>query len=164
MCIVRNYIMVRYDYGMFKKPLQWIVVIVLIIVVSIAIYIRKGEAPSQRYEGIGQRPNPRKVAEIPLALQDVDADGLKDWEEALWGTDSNNPDTDGDGTKDGEEVKLDRNPLKAGPDDVLSVSAILQNQYAPAPRIASRSPSSSFGNLRSLASTSALSQMGPTTS
>jgi hypothetical protein len=42
-----------------------------------------------------------------------DNDGLKDWEEALWGTDPHNPDTDGDGTPDGEEVKEGRNPLVA---------------------------------------------------
>jgi len=50
---------------------------------------------------------------------DSDSDGLKDWEEALRGTDPKNPDTDGDGTPDGEEVKEGRNPLKKGPDDVL---------------------------------------------
>lgn len=49
--------------------------------------------------------------------KDSDADGLKDWEESLWKTDKNNPDTDGDGTLDGDEVKLSRNPAKAGPND-----------------------------------------------
>lgn len=51
--------------------------------------------------------------------QDADGDGLKDWEEALWGTDAKNPDTDGDGARDGEEIRTDRNPLVAGPDDIL---------------------------------------------
>lgn len=45
---------------------------------------------------------------------DTDKDGLKDWEESLWKTDPNNPDTDGDGTTDGEEVKTNRNPLIKG--------------------------------------------------
>ncbi len=48
---------------------------------------------------------------------DTDGDGLKDWEEALWGTNSRNPDTDGDGTSDGAEVAANRNPLVAGPND-----------------------------------------------
>lgn len=55
-----------------------------------------------------------------LVEKDSDGDGLKDWEEALWGTDVNNPDTDGDGTEDGEEIKLGRNPKIKGPNDELS--------------------------------------------
>lgn len=52
--------------------------------------------------------------------RDSDEDGLRDWEETLWKTDPNNPDTDGDGTPDGEEVDTNRDPLKAGPDDSLT--------------------------------------------
>ena len=52
--------------------------------------------------------------------KDTDSDGLKDWEELLWKTDSGKADTDGDGTPDGEEINLDRNPLKVGPDDKIS--------------------------------------------
>lgn len=53
--------------------------------------------------------------ETSLATADVDTDndGLKDWEENLWGTDPRNPDTDSDGTKDNDEVKAGRNPLVA---------------------------------------------------
>lgn len=51
---------------------------------------------------------------------DTDGDGLKDWEELLWKTDSGKADTDGDGTNDNEEITLNRNPLKAGPDDKIS--------------------------------------------
>ena len=49
--------------------------------------------------------------------QDTDRDGLKDWEESLWGTDVHNPDSDGDGTSDGDEAVANRNPTVAGPDD-----------------------------------------------
>ena len=59
-----------------------------------------------------------------LARRDADGDGLKDWEEALWGTNPSNPDTDGDGTPDGEEVRASRNPAKAGPDDALDAAAL----------------------------------------
>ncbi len=53
---------------------------------------------------------------------DADQDGLKYWEETLWGTDSNNPDTDGDGTKDGEEAREGRVPTLAGPNDNLKMA------------------------------------------
>lgn len=55
-----------------------------------------------------------------LSNTDADADGLKDWEERLWGTDSGNADSDNDGTPDGEEVEQNRNPAKAGPDDAIA--------------------------------------------
>ncbi len=51
------------------------------------------------------------------AAVDSDSDGLKDWEEVLFNTDPQNPDTDGDGILDGDEVDAQRNPLVAGPDD-----------------------------------------------
>jgi hypothetical protein len=51
---------------------------------------------------------------------DSDNDGLKDWEETLWGSDKNNADTDGDGTPDGAEIKASRNPLVKGPKDAIN--------------------------------------------
>ncbi|MEY2664410.1 MAG: hypothetical protein RIT04_218 [Candidatus Parcubacteria bacterium] len=42
---------------------------------------------------------------------DSDGDGLKDWEEVLYGTDSEKKDTDADGTADGTEITAGRNPL-----------------------------------------------------
>ncbi len=80
-----------------------------------------------------QTNQPAKSAEISeenqIAAQEIDKDsdndGLKDWEEELWGTNSNNPDTDGDGTTDSQEVKQGRNPLlaaKNGKGDKISDS------------------------------------------
>ncbi len=37
--------------------------------------------------------------------KDADSDGLKDWEESLWGTDPYNPDSDGDGVQDGVQIR-----------------------------------------------------------
>lgn len=51
---------------------------------------------------------------------DTDADGLKDWEELLWGTDTQNKDSDRDGSIDGDEIKEKRDPAKPGPNDFLS--------------------------------------------
>ncbi len=48
---------------------------------------------------------------------DSDEDGLKDWEEILWKSDSKNKDSDNDGTNDGDEVKQGRNPMIKGPND-----------------------------------------------
>lgn len=41
-----------------------------------------------------------------LVSRDRDADGVLDWEEALWGTDPDKKDTNGDGTLDDAEVQL----------------------------------------------------------
>ena len=65
-----------------------------------------------------------KAAEV--LSRDQDNDGLKDWEEELWHTDALNPDTDGDATKDGEEIKLGRDPVRVGPNDVLDKETIEQ--------------------------------------
>jgi len=63
---------------------------------------------------------------------DEDNDGLRDWEEALWGTNAQDPDTDGDGTTDGDEISQKRNPLIPGPDDILEeeiiADAVQENQ------------------------------------
>lgn len=62
--------------------------------------------------------------------KDLDNDGLKNWEEDLWKTDPNNPDTDGDGTLDGDEIKENRNPLVKGPDDIFIVKDLsLDNNF-----------------------------------
>ncbi|OHA14409.1 MAG: hypothetical protein A2909_00045 [Candidatus Tagabacteria bacterium RIFCSPLOWO2_01_FULL_39_11] len=61
---------------------------------------------------------------LKYAEKDSDNDGLKDWEEALWGTDPEKPDTDKDGAKDGDEIKLKRNPLAPAPNDELPKEAI----------------------------------------
>ncbi len=60
---------------------------------------------------------------VSIAEQDADADGLKDWEEALWKTDPHNPDTDNDGTLDGKEVNEGRDPTKKGPHDEITVKS-----------------------------------------
>lgn len=51
---------------------------------------------------------------------DADNDGLKDWEEKIYGTDPKNPDTDGDGYLDGEEVASGYDPAKKAPGDELA--------------------------------------------
>lgn len=65
---------------------------------------------------------PEKEAESKKTIftegdKDTDKDGLPDWIEAAYLTDSSLSDTDGDGTNDGEEIVLGRDPRKKGPDD-----------------------------------------------
>jgi uncharacterized Zn ribbon protein len=62
----------------------------------------------------------KEIAEIQNL--DTDEDGLKDWEEALWGTDHRNPDTDGDTSTDGDEVTSNRDPNVKGPNDKIKIA------------------------------------------
>src|SRR3989344_4267978 len=56
---------------------------------------------------------------------DADHDGLKDAEEAVWGSDPYNPDTDGDGFLDGEEVASGHNPIYADDDSLAQQKEFL---------------------------------------
>lgn len=69
-------------------------------------------------------PTPVQTFGAAALVADSDGDGLKDWEEELWNTDTLKADSDGDGTNDAEEIKSGRNPVVAGPNDALdTVSA-----------------------------------------
>lgn len=56
---------------------------------------------------------------------DFDNDGLKNSEEAVWGSDPYNPDTDSDGYLDGEEVFSDHNPTEANDDSLIKTREFL---------------------------------------
>lgn len=90
--------------------------VILVVVVLLLIKIFRKSATDK---DIPPEPSNQEILAKKLAI-DSDNDGLVDWEETLWQTDENNPDTDGDGAKDGQEVKLGRDPNKAGPDDVYA--------------------------------------------
>ena len=68
----------------------------------------------KKQETAKQEPQINKPAISQEIAKDSDNDGLPNWEETLWRTDPNNPDTDKDGIPDGQEVKESRNPLLAG--------------------------------------------------
>lgn len=103
--------------GNSQKKLLAGLVLVFIITLSIGfIFLRKKkdtEAPIQA-------PIIAEKETQSSLLEDTDHDGLLNWEEELYKTDPNNPDTDGDGTPDGEELKLGRDPTKAGPHDTIA--------------------------------------------
>lgn len=84
---------------------------------------------------IAQQPlSAEGVAKVnELLTRDTDRDGLMDWEEELWQTDSTKSDTDSDGAPDGEEIRLKRNPIVPGPNDPLDEEAIREKVNEPLP-------------------------------
>ncbi len=81
----------------------------------LVLFITAPTSPITSKEGNSDLKN-----SLVAALEkDADQDGLKDWEESVYTTDPQNPDTDGDGIFDGEEVRQGRDPKKKGPDDIL---------------------------------------------
>lgn len=114
-----------------QKARVFLVVLLFLITPSILFLVF-----SKRTEPLGKNivyHNSRATREIELARlnQDSDHDGLKDWEEQIYGTDPESPDTDGDQTADGEEIKLNRDPLKPGPKDQLP-EPLAEKKEAPA--------------------------------
>lgn len=106
------------------------VFIALSFVVGISLLQKNGALPAKNANVSANKFSVNVPADIQ---KDTDNDGLKDWEEALWGTDPNNPDSDGDETPDGEEIKNERNPLVVGPEDLLSVTGKIQYDENGAP-------------------------------
>lgn len=92
---------------------------ILIIIVAVSASHKK---PSKINEGSIQAIIEERVKKS--LQEDTDGDGLKNWEESLYNTDPNEPDTDKDGTTDGEEIKEKRNPAVAGPNDKETVSIV----------------------------------------
>ncbi|TSC83384.1 MAG: hypothetical protein G01um101417_649 [Parcubacteria group bacterium Gr01-1014_17] len=77
-----------------------------------------------RSEEIELQQNPAGALGSAALIADSDRDGLKDWEEELWRTDPLSPDTDKDGAGDAEEIKNGRNPVIAGPNDLLDSASV----------------------------------------
>lgn len=84
-----------------------------------AVILEKSREESDSLVTLRDREVPVQTTED--FLSDTDNDGLKKWQENLWHTDPNNPDSDGDGTNDGVEVANNRDPLKRPPDSRASV-------------------------------------------
>lgn len=63
---------------------------------------------------LNQNVNQNINKNVNQGTVDSDNDGLTDAEEAIYGTDKNNPDTDKDGYLDGEEIENGYNPLGEG--------------------------------------------------
>jgi len=98
----------------FKKlPLKTILVasfLAISLILFIGAYSKKGAFSKINILGV-------KETTIESQEKDSDNDGLKDWEEDIYGTDPLNSDTDNDGFLDGEEVSSGHNPLVKAPGD-----------------------------------------------
>jgi hypothetical protein len=113
------------DYLPSARFVKTVLGILVAVVVSVTLY--KG-APSLRLAWnefwVGQ--NEQQKAENKDAFGeyrelDTDGDGLLDWEEALFGTDVDNPDSDGDGTNDYVEYRAANPAIGGSVSDVGSV-------------------------------------------
>ena len=93
---------------------------VLILLFVVFIFLNNEEDDQQIKEPV--RVGVEGRVQNIIEQKDSDGDNLANWEEALWKTDPNNPDTDGDGAPDGEEVRSGRNPILAGPDDFIETT------------------------------------------
>jgi len=103
-----------------RAPSNKVSIILLVTVILVTIVIAFFSYQNRLPENNNQNQTGELSVSIDLdknTSTDFDGDGLLDWEESLWSTDPNNPDTDGDGTNDGDETEQNRNPLVAGPDD-----------------------------------------------
>jgi hypothetical protein len=89
-------------------------------VVGFIIFILHGAPKSQssHVAAIGEATS----AQSSDLLNDPDHDGLPNWQEEIFRTDQNNPDTDGDGVLDGDEIGQGRDPLVKGVGDLTSRS------------------------------------------
>lgn len=93
-----------------------------IVVIAVAGLSKGGKVFVQK---VFNSENKSRNLEISLTYgdlieRDTDSDGVKDWEESLWGTDKNNPDTDGDGEGDEEEIATLRAEKNGGAPTSLS--------------------------------------------
>lgn len=102
--------------GNSQKKLLMGLVLIFVITISIRfILLRK-----KSVETPIQVPITAETKTKSPLLEDPDNDGLMNWEEELYKTNPQNPDTDRDGTPDNEELKLGRDPSKAGPHDTIA--------------------------------------------
>jgi hypothetical protein len=84
------------------------------------------------------------LLQTQFSEKDSDNDGLKDWEETLWGTDPMKSDTDGDGTKDGDEVKAGRSPTNKGTNDKITSQDLPVALQASTTKAATTTPTTVF--------------------
>ena len=94
-------------------------IVIAVASILISVYFRffdEGEKNAEPKSGYSETAS--------LTSKDSDGDGLFDWEETLWRTNVNEKDSDGDGDSDGDEVRINRNPLKKGPDDKFTAEEL----------------------------------------
>ncbi|MDP3958257.1 MAG: hypothetical protein Q8Q36_02215 [bacterium] len=78
-----------------------VALVVGLFLIAAAYFVSTNATETHVYRNLSDEET---VALKTLIGKDADGDGVKDWEEALWGTDPLKRDTDGDGTPDGTEI------------------------------------------------------------
>ena len=104
-----------------SRKARFILAVLAFLIILIIVLIKFSRNTEPPIKNIVNNSRATREAELARLNQDSDEDGLKDWEEEIYGTDPQKADTDGDKTPDGEEIKLGRDPLKPGPKDHLPV-------------------------------------------
>lgn len=102
-----------------KRKIILILSVFIILITSILFFIKRDNSFLYKSKNNNDKYIVKQLLIQKISEDDNDNDGLKNWEEVLWKTDPNNPDTDGDGTSDNDEVKQNRDPLKKGPNDLI---------------------------------------------
>lgn len=101
-----------------------LIVFAVLVIAALGSFVAYREYANQGDEVAPAKINPSDTLGAAALIADSDRDGLKDWEEELWRTDPLNPDSDQDGTGDAEEIKKGRNPVIAGPNDLLDSASV----------------------------------------
>ena len=101
-----------------KSSKKIVIIVVILILISGTIIgsyliLQSRVTQANLLEQIAQEIQDKKI------IDDLDFDGLSGWEENLYKTDPENPDTDGDGYPDGEEVIAGYDPTKPAPYDKI---------------------------------------------
>lgn len=98
-----------------------------------AAYVASTSAPGKHvYRNLSSEET---VALRTLIGKDTDGDGIKDWEESLWGTDPLKRDTDGDGTPDATEIAVMREaagikePTPAGERETMNETEAFAREF-----------------------------------
>lgn len=88
------------------KKGEWIgPALFIVAATSLAFYLLfAARAPEKAILAEGGTNNPTKQTQENPLFADPDEDGLKNWEEAIYGTNPENPDTDGNGISDRDEA------------------------------------------------------------
>ena len=96
-----------------KMPSKKIILVGIACVVVIALIFISSQNKNSGVSASAQNPQTEIAPQVIMSETvknssnvDTDGDGLKDWEEVLWGTNPEKSDTNGNGIKDAQEVEV----------------------------------------------------------